>query len=83
MVKIKSMIKKYGLLVAACLMLATCVISGTMAKYYSTSPASGLTVTVAKWGVTVGGEGTEGEIIGNAISLEGVGWSIRERIQPR
>ena len=77
MVKIKGKIKKYGFLIIACLMLVTCVISGTMAKYKSTSPAKGLTVTVAQWGVTVGGDGTDGEKIGNdTISLEGVGWSI-------
>lgn len=50
---------KNGFLKAACLMvavmmLAACVISGTLAKYTSSGTVSKLTLQVAKWNVTVG-----------------------------
>lgn len=40
-------------------MLATCVLSGTMAKYTSTGTAESVTAKAGKWSITVGGEELE------------------------
>ncbi len=53
--------KKNGFLKAACLMLsvtmlATCVVSGTMAKYTTSSPDISAKAKIAKWSIKVGDE---------------------------
>ena len=40
-------------------MLATCVLSGTMAKYTSTGTANSVTANAGKWSITVDGEELE------------------------
>lgn len=74
MAKLKVILKKYGLLLVACLMLTACVFSGTMAKYATSSDANGLTVTVAKWEVQVAGQTIDAS--GTVISLNEVYWTI-------
>ena len=58
--------KKNGFFMAACLMLvvtmlATCIVSGTLAMFYSKGTVKGLTATVAKWSI---------EFNGSSISVE-------------
>lgn len=47
-------LKAAGLMMAV-MMLATCVISGTMAKYTSTATATSVKATAASWNINVGG----------------------------
>lgn len=47
-------LKVAGLMMAV-MMLAACVLSGTMAKYVSSGTVSGADLTAAKWSITVGG----------------------------
>lgn len=70
---------KLGFIKAACVMLAltmlaACVLSDTMAKYTSSGTASGLTLTIAKWDVEVGGE-TLGS---TEIDLSSAKWTIKQ-----
>ena len=51
-------LKAAGLMMAV-MMLATCVISGTMAKYTSTGTADSVTANAGKWSITVNGEELE------------------------
>ena len=70
--------KKKGVLMVACLMLvvtmlATCIVSGTLAIFYSDGTVSGLSLTVAPWKITVAGD----EIpTTSSIDLSGLSWTI-------
>ncbi len=68
---VKTKFFKIACLMSAATMLATCINSGTMAKYTSTKTISGLTLTVASWNVLVADTP-----IHDTISLDGVEWHI-------
>lgn len=68
---VKTKFFKIACLMSAATMLATGVISGTMAKYASSGTVSGLTLTVASWNVLVAGE-----TLSKTIDLGGVEWHI-------
>lgn len=68
--------KKEGFFKAAFLMLvvmalAVCVVSATMAKYYSKGTASGLKVTVARWEIDVANSP-----ISTNIDLSEISWEV-------
>lgn len=58
MTKRNSFLKAAGLMMSV-MMLATCVISGTMAKYTSTGTATSVKATAATWNVNVDGTGID------------------------
>ncbi len=70
--------KKNGFFMAACLMLvvtmlATCIVSGTLAMFYSKGTVKGLTATVAKWSIEFNGSS-----ISEGIDLSGLSWTIED-----
>ncbi len=71
MTKIKFL--RIACLMSAATMLATCINSGTMAKYTSSGTASGLKLTVANWDVEVA-EQQLGVV--SPIDLSGLDWHI-------
>lgn len=70
--KKKGFLKIAGIM-AVMMMLATCVVSGTMAKYTSTGTTTGGSVGVAKWSIKVGEDETE---LSNTVSLASLSWNI-------
>lgn len=77
-------LKKTGFLKAAGLMLAVMMpaafaVSQTMAKYTSTGTVGGLTVSVAKWSILIGGESGEGgdDLVDGAVAeLGSITWTV-------
>ena len=65
----KNLTKRTGVLLLALVMLTSCFVGGTFAKYVSTVTGSD-TARVAKWGVTIGPElGTNGAAEGSELAL--------------
>ena len=71
--------KKNGFLkiagiMAAVMMMTTCVVAGTMAKYTSGGNVSGGSLDVASWNITVGGKQLT---TANTSGLEDLSWNIQ------
>ena len=72
----KNFFLKVAGLMAAVMMLTTCVVAGTMAKYTSTGNITGGTgVTAAKWSVKVGA-GDQNDIAQAGFNINDLTWNI-------
>lgn len=69
----KNSLLKVTSLMMAVMMLMTCVLCGTIAKYVSSGTVSGVTATAGTWNITVGEESTKLE---NTVTLDSLTWNI-------